>query len=66
MNLCCIWLFISIHKFMKSNANVKKKKMPMTKYNLYCMPTKWHNKDHTYLTEMKFKRSRKVRNLALH
>ena len=26
MNLCCIWLFISIHKFMKSNANVKKKK----------------------------------------
>ena len=51
MNLCCIWLFISIHKFMKSNANVKKKKkkMPMTKYNLYCMPTKWHNKDHTYL-----------------
>lgn len=51
MNLCCIGLFISIYKFMNSDAIVfpfPKKQMPMTKYKLYCMPTKWHIKDNTY------------------
>ena len=38
-----------------------KKQMPLTKYNLYWMPTKWHNKDNTYSMEKKFQSSRKVK-----